>query len=97
MASAHYGQSSIATELLETGADINAANRVGETALALAAASGHVKMVKFLLARGACADIRPLGRSLNGYVQITSRSKAFAEALADHIPNISYLPFENPG
>ncbi len=97
MAAARYGQSSIATGLLDAGADINAANRVGETALALAAGSGHVKMVKFLLARGACADIRPLGWSLSGYIQITSRSKAVIEALADSIPDISYLPFENPG
>jgi len=97
MASAKYGQSAIATELLDAGTDVDAANRTGETALALAEGCGQVKMVRLLLARGARTDIRPLGRSLTGYIQITSRSKAATEALANSIPDISRLPFENPG
>jgi ankyrin repeat protein len=45
-------------ELLSAGADLHARNNDGATILMLEAESGHVAMVKFLLARGAKVDAK---------------------------------------
>jgi ankyrin repeat protein len=44
-------------KLVESGADVNVADYDGRTALHLAAAEGHVEMVKWLLLRGARAVV----------------------------------------
>lgn len=51
------GSAELLTELLNHGADINARNDRGVTALFLASATGHEDQVKFLLAHGADSSI----------------------------------------
>jgi hypothetical protein len=47
-----------ATELLDAGASVNSANLENKTALMMAAAHGHLAMVKLLIERGAAIDMR---------------------------------------
>ena len=58
--------------LVERGADPNKVNDFGETALSLAAHTGHASFVKFLLRKGASLDCRPHGRSLESSITKTS-------------------------
>ncbi|KAF5532799.1 NACHT ankyrin domain-containing protein [Fusarium mexicanum] len=57
MDAASAGFTSVAQELLNLGADINARNNDDETALVLAAVSGHKEVFHFLLQHGAQFDI----------------------------------------
>jgi ankyrin repeat protein len=67
----------------ETGADVNAADHEGNTALHMAAARGDVEMIKYLVSKG--ADVTRVNREgqttadmANGPVQ---RTQPFPEAL----------------
>jgi len=55
---ADRGDAEAVAELLNQGADPNARNRFGSTALHLAARHGHVSVVELLLAHGALASRR---------------------------------------
>lgn len=50
------GNLELANELLERGADVNAKNDIGYTALHFAAQEGHAAVAKLLLAKGAEVD-----------------------------------------
>ncbi len=50
------GDGQAATEALDAGADINAEDHLGLTALSRAAASGDLRLVELLLDRGAAVD-----------------------------------------
>ena len=54
----HHNKPNIAELLLENGAEIDAATRDGTTALARAVARGNLKLIEFLLARGADPMVR---------------------------------------
>jgi hypothetical protein len=76
-------------ELLDKGADVNAANQYGGTALAFATRRGNVEMVKLLLERGADPNRRdtfygaaPLGLALRkGQAEIAKLLLAKTEAV----------------
>jgi ankyrin repeat protein len=55
-AAAHAGNVEAMEQLLETGADIDAKDQHGQTALMLAALRGHTAGVRFLASRGAGLD-----------------------------------------
>jgi len=55
---ATYNQVKVAKVLLERGADVNAREKDGGTALMCAAKDGNVKSVKFLLEHGADVHIK---------------------------------------
>lgn len=58
MLAAHKGRKGITRQLLQSGADIDDANKLGETSLMLAAANGHAETVELLLQAGADTRIR---------------------------------------
>jgi len=62
----------VATLLLEAGADATASNRLGLTALYLAAANGNGPMIRRLLDRG--ADPRDVGRTGETMLMVATRS-----------------------
>jgi ankyrin repeat protein len=51
------GDVGTALHLLEEGADVNARDRYGQTALMLAAHAGHLEVVERLIAHGANLDV----------------------------------------
>lgn len=51
------GDAVAAGELLQAGADVNARNRHGQTALMIAAKNGHIELIKVLLAAGADCNV----------------------------------------
>ena len=53
MEAAHHGSPAVVKLLLEKGADVNAANKKGATALKLAQQKKHAEIVKMLKAAGA--------------------------------------------
>jgi ankyrin repeat protein len=55
---ANQGETERVAQLLEQGADPNARNRFGSTALHLAARHGHLPVIELLLAHGAAASRR---------------------------------------
>lgn len=64
----------IATLLLDNGADIDAQNKKGETALILAVKCGSEAFVELFLSRGADPDIRDLqGKMAEEYAQDSGR------------------------
>ncbi len=83
------GSAELLTELLNHGADINARNDRGVTALFLASAAGHEEQVKFLLSHGAdpgiesTAGYTPLRiAQLRGQGKIVALLQATAPAAA---------------
>ncbi|NIP26423.1 MAG: ankyrin repeat domain-containing protein, partial [Phycisphaerae bacterium] len=75
---AFRGRTSIVKDLLAQGADINAKDAIGATALLGAARNGHPETVELLLAKGAVVDVQLAGSgatplmyaSLNGHNDI---------------------------
>ena len=53
MNSSYYGYSNISKMLVEHGAEINATNYTGMTALMFASEFGYIKIVKYLVVHGA--------------------------------------------
>lgn len=76
MAASFKGDFRIAALLLDRGANIHATNKVGETALALAAGGGYRKTIKLLLSHGARIDIRPLGQPFSVYMSYAKQPSA---------------------
>jgi ankyrin repeat protein len=72
MLTALEGNTKIGLFFLERGADINAVNNFGESALSLAAHKGHLPFVKLLKSRGASGDIRPHGHDLESWLKNAS-------------------------
>lgn len=67
--------------LLENGADVNGADRLGETALIKAVRAGHVDMVKSLLASGARVDMKDkLGKTALFYATAPKQKQGDAIA-----------------
>src|SRR5277367_2884590 len=61
MAAAMEGDTSIGTLLIERGADLERRNKFRDTALSLAAHTGHPSFVKLLLTSGASLECHPDG------------------------------------
>ncbi len=67
MMAALEGKTPIISFLLSAGADVNAINNFGESALSCAALEGECKIIQTLLDAGAAIDVRPHGLSLLTY------------------------------
>ena len=61
MAATRHGQLDIVQRLLKMGAEINATNKIGDTALYLASERGHLYVVKVLCELGANVNTANLG------------------------------------
>ncbi len=72
MLAAMEGNTGIGKVLLASGTKIEATNDFGETALSLAAHSGHVKFARWLLSVGASTGCRPHGHDLATWIEISS-------------------------
>lgn len=68
MISAKHGNTSIGQLFIDYGADLNRRDKHGDTALSLAAVTGHSSFVGLLLRNGASLECYPFGRSLDGYL-----------------------------
>jgi len=72
MLAALVGNTAIAELLVTHGADIHALNKIGETALSLAAHKGHARLTEWLLGLGASTECRPHGWQLSDWIRRTS-------------------------
>lgn len=72
MLTALEGNTSIGELLISRGADVNATNNSGETALSLAAHNGHIRFIQGLLAHGATTNCRPHGSRLEDWLRVGS-------------------------
>ena len=72
MLAAMDGNTAIGELLISKGTPINKANDFGETALSLAAHSGHLRFIQVLLTHGASTDCRPHGTSLEDWIGVAS-------------------------
>jgi ankyrin repeat protein len=72
MLAAIEGNAAIGELLISRGAELDAKNKFGETALSLAAHGSHTHFIQVLLANGASTDCQPDGRNLNDWIRITS-------------------------
>jgi ankyrin repeat protein len=72
MLAALAGETGIGELLIARGADVNATNKFGETALSLAAHKGHVRFIRLLLNNDASTDCRPHGTSLKNWLKAAS-------------------------
>lgn len=66
------GNTRIGNLLLNAGADINAANDFGDTALSLAAHAGHIKFARWIVGLGASVDCHPHGHDMATWIKISS-------------------------
>jgi hypothetical protein len=66
------GNTSVGALLISKGADLDKMNDFGETALSLAAQTGHPRFVQLLLSAGASTNCRPHGHSLDEWVTMAS-------------------------
>ena len=96
-----YGNVDCAEKMMAAGADFNAVNQRGETALALAARYGHSKLVQLLLAAGIDVErtecSKPAWTSLhrcaaNGFDSTVSILLDWYPQLLDHVDNRSITP-----
>ena len=69
MSAAFVGRSRSVAVLLTSGAEVNFGNKFGESALALAAAKGHLKCVEALVLAGASVAVKPGGCNLLEYLE----------------------------
>lgn len=74
---------SLATELLDGGASVDARDRFGARPLSHAARNGHLEMVDLLLARGAPINARNLAGTTALYVAAERGHAAIAQRLID--------------
>jgi uncharacterized protein len=72
MLAAIEGNTSVGELLISKGADVDAANNFGETALSLAAHNGHIPFLRVLLACRASTNCRPHGSSLGDWLRVSS-------------------------
>jgi ankyrin repeat protein len=72
MLAAMEGNTRIGELLISRGADVDATNNCGETALSLAAHAGHAPFIRVLLANGAATDSHPHGHSLKDWLEVSS-------------------------
>jgi ankyrin repeat protein len=72
MLAALEGNTQIGKMLFAKGAEVERQNKVGETALSLAAHKGHERFVDWLLRIGATTDVQPHGHSLRNWIVQTS-------------------------
>jgi ankyrin repeat protein len=72
MLAATDGNTAIGELLVSRGAELDAINDFGETALSLAACGGHTPFIQVLLANGAPIDCHPHGHSLEEWMRIAS-------------------------
>jgi Ankyrin repeats (3 copies)/Ankyrin repeats (many copies) len=86
---AFMGRESVVKLLLKKGADYNARNKKGWTALSLSCAKGHVNIAKQLLARGADID----ARSKDGW---TPLSIAFSKKNPKLLKLLAYYCAKSP-
>ena len=75
---------SLATELLDYGASIDARDRLGARPLSHAARFGHLEMVDLLLARGAPIDARNLAGATALYFAAEGGRASVAQRLIEH-------------
>jgi hypothetical protein len=66
------GKLSIGELLVSRGAEVNATNDFGETALSVAAHRGHTRFIRFLLANGASTNCHPHGSGLEDRLRSSS-------------------------
>lgn len=84
-------------ELLVLGAEVNARNHRGETALHCASKAGFVSVVELLLANGANADLRdingstPIQHALRSTIKSRSKRVAVISTLLRHGVNVTNL------
>lgn len=77
------GRSDVVRYLLAEGADVNARERLGETALTEAAYYGHANLVKELLSHG--ADVNAIGTDGTALdIALNRNNAAVAELLRHH-------------
>jgi ankyrin repeat protein len=68
LAAMKNGDTSVGSLLLDHGAVLDVRNKFGETALSLAAHTGHHSFVKLLLDHGASLDGHPFGSSMESFL-----------------------------
>jgi len=80
---ASEGRLDVVRYLLDEGADVNAREKFGNTALAEATYYGHIAVIKELLARG--ADINAIGEGGTALdIAVNRNNSAVAELLRHH-------------
>jgi len=72
MAAALHGNTIIGTLLIESGAELDRRNKFQDTALSLAAHTGHPSFVSLLLRSGASLECHPFGNSLDSFLDWAS-------------------------
>jgi len=77
------GNTAVARELIQRGAQLDARNKHSDSALSLAAHTGHPGFVALLIDAGASLDGHPFGKSFEDFLEWASRYGASSrEAMA---------------